>query len=217
MVEDNVLIHYRVESHFWRRKIGNKLDNLIKGIDFSDALVKTKQEFEHESPIEARKMAFNHYQSIVDVLCDGLYKKYSSDKQARIDLQYYLDSGNTFELPKLQTKISDDIFNGINIYMVVDKPLVGIKVKSKNKYCLHGINYHDTALDEQETLIDNLENLLVESKYYEEYGLSARGNQVLKHFGQIGGDAEFFLQTPFDWDILMNEFEGENLLKNGRL
>lgn len=52
------LIYYKVESRFWRRKIGDKLDNLINGIDVSDACVNTSQEFHHSSPIEARKTAF---------------------------------------------------------------------------------------------------------------------------------------------------------------
>ena len=91
------MLYYTVESRFWRRKIGNKLDNLVNGIDFSDAFVNTSKEFHDSSPIKARKAAFNHYQSIIEVLYEGLSKKYTNDSQARIDLQCYLNFYSSFQ------------------------------------------------------------------------------------------------------------------------
>ena len=144
-------LHYIVETKFWRRKIGNKLDNLVNGIDFSDAYVNTSKEFHDLSPIKARKAAFNHYQSIIEVLYEGLDKQYTNDYQARKDLQYYLNSDNDIELGnKTKFKITDDFLNGIEVYMVVEKPLKGKEIKANGKYCIHGIRYVD--------YIDRLDN-----------------------------------------------------------
>lgn len=211
-------IHYIVESTFWRRKIGNKLDNFVNGIDFSDAYVNTSKEFRNSSPIEARRAAFNHYQSIVEVLYEGLNKKYTNDYQARIDLQYYLNSENEIELGKEpKFKISDDFLNGIEVYMIVEKPLKGKEIKTNEKYCIHGIRYVDYIDRLDNDLIESLENLFLENQYYEEFNYPTEKEQVLKHFDPIGGRAEFYLQTPFDWDNFMKDFDGQKLMKNGSL
>jgi hypothetical protein len=209
-------MYYTVEALFWRRKIGNKLDNWNNGIDFSDALVKIKKEFHDSSPIEARKNAFNCYQSIIDVLYDGLGKDYIDDYHARKDLQYYLDSENSVELmkddPSLKFKVSDDIFNGIEVYMVMDKSYRNVKNKRDNKYCIHGIRYLDYVDRLDEDIIDSLENLFIENKFYEKFDYSFDKEIELKHFGAIGGNAEFLLKTPFDWDKFMVENDGTRLL-----
>lgn len=207
------LVYYIVESKFWRRKIGYKLDNLVNGIDFSDAFVNTSKEFHDSSPIKARKAAFNHYQSIIEVLYEGLSKKYTNDSQARIDLQCYLNSENEIELGnETKLKISDDFINGIEIYMIVEKPLKGKEMKAIGKYCIHGIRYIDYFDRLDNDLIENLKNLFVENQYYEEFNYPTDKEQVLKHFDPIGGSAEFYLQTPFDWDNFMNDFDGQELI-----
>ena len=66
-------------------------------------------------------------------------------------------------------------------------------------------------------MIESLENLFIENQYYEEYNYPTEKELVLKHFGPIGGNAEFYLQTPFDWNNLMKEFEGQELIINGSL
>ncbi|MCW2119561.1 hypothetical protein [Flavobacterium sp. 7A] len=211
-------IYYRVESRFWRRKIGNKLDNWITGIDNSDAYVDTNQEFRHASPIEARKAAFDHYQSIIDVLYEGLNKKYTHDYQARIDLQYFLDSGNSVELGnENKFKISDDFLNAIEVYMIVEKPFEDKKLKANGTHCIHGIRYVDYSDRLDSDLIENLKNLFLERQYYEDYNYPTGKEKVLKHFDPIGGTAEFYLQTPYDWDNLMTDFEGQELMKNNNL
>lgn len=208
------MLYYIVESRFWRRKIGDKLDNWLKGVDISDAYVNTNQEFRNNSPIEARKAAFNHYQSIIEVLYEGLNKKYTNDYQARIDLQYYLNSDNDFELGigGSKFKVTDDFINGIEIYMVVEKSSNEIEIVANNKYCIHGVRYVDYTDRLDNDIIENLENLFIENKYYEKHNYSTLKELVLKNFAAIGGDAEFFLQTPFDWDMLMKEFDGQQLI-----
>lgn len=213
-------VYYTVEALFWRRKIGDKLDNWINGIDYSDALVNIKQEFRHSSPIEARKEAFSHYQSLIDVLYDGLGKEYIDDYQARVDIQYYLDSENDIELGNTtRFKITDDMINGIEVYMVVDNSLEDriVRAKTKNKYCIHGIRYINYLDRLDKDLLESLKSLFLEHKYYEEYDLFLGNELVIKHFNKIGGGAEFFLETPFDWDRFMEAFDGHDLLKNGSL
>ena len=126
-------IHYVVDSQFWRRDIGNILDNVLNGVEYDSALVKSSKEFSDVNPINAREMAFSHFSSIVDVLYEGLGIVYSTDCQARIDLQKYFDSNNAVELSGSDSnrkfKVSDDIFNGIEIYMVIDNSIE----KSKDK------------------------------------------------------------------------------------
>ena len=207
-------MYYTVQSLFWRRKIGNKLGKLINNIDYSDALVKMKKEFHNSSPIEARKQAFDYYQSIIDVLYDGLHKKYKDDYQARIDLQYYLNSNNDIELGNTtKFKITDDFLNGIEIYMTIDEPLKGKKSRSDNRYCIHGIHYigYPDRLDED--LIVVLKNLFRECRAYTEYNYPTKNQTILNHFEPIGGNTEFYLQTPFNWDNLITEFKGQKILK----
>lgn len=206
-------IHYIVESTFWKRKVGNRLDNFLNGVDLINSFVNTSKEFRNSSPIEARKAAFNHYQSIVEVLYDGLNKEYSNDYQARIDLQYYLNSENDVELGNnTKFKVTDDLLNGIEVSMIVEKPLKGRVIKAKGKYCIHGIRYIDYFDRLDNDLIENLKNLFVENQYYEEFNYPTDKEQVLKHFDPIGGSAEFYLQTPFDWDNFMNDFDGQELI-----
>lgn len=209
-------MYYTVKSQFWRREIGNKLDKLVNDIDFSEAYVNISKEFHNSSPIKARKAAFKHYQSIVEVLYDGLNKAYTNDYQARIDLQYYLNSDNDIELVnETKFKITDDFLNGIEVYMIVENPLK--EEMTKTKYCIHGIRYVDYIDRLDNDLIENLKNLFVENQYYEEFNYPTDKERVLKHFEPIGGSAEFYLQTPFDWDNFMKEFDGQELIKNGSL
>jgi len=213
-----VNIFYIVESQFWRSKIGDKLESLANGLNLSDTFVKTKKEFRQESPIEARKMAFNHYQSIIDVLYDGLGEYYKNDYQARIDLQYYLDSNNDVEFGNTtKFKVTDDFLNGIEVYMIVERPQKENKTKITNRCCIHGIRYVDYPERLDEDLIATLKNLFIENQCYEENSYPSKKERILKHFDSIGGGAEFLLQTPFDWDILMKEFQGQNLLRDGSL
>lgn len=202
-------IYYTVESKFWRRKIGNKLDNLIRGVDFSDAYVNDSKAFCDASPIEARKAAFNYYQCMIDVLYDGIGENYADDSQARSDLQHYMNSNNEVELGSTtKFKITDDVLNGIEVYMIIDKPLQGREINLNGKYCIHGIRYVDYSDRLDEDLIATLKNLLVEHQYYHDYNYPTEEELVKKDFKPIGGSSEFYLKTPFDWDVLMEDFEG---------
>jgi len=210
-------IYYIVESLFWRKKIGNKLDFLLNGGDLKDAIIHSQKEFIEDSPIIAREKAFSHFSSIVDVLYEGLEKKQTTDEQARIDLQEYLDSNNAVELQRSDSvkkfKVSDDIFNGIEVYMVVDTPLINSKDKQGQKVLIHGIRYIDYPERLDDDLIATLDGLIKEYKYYEQNNYFFQKHLSLIHFEQIGGGAEFILNTPFNWERLMDNWTGRKLIK----
>jgi hypothetical protein len=209
-------INYSVESLFWRREIGNILENIVNRIKFSDALASTYRDFSDEKPINARKAAFSHFSSIVDVLYEGLGKKYSSDFQARVDLQKYFDSNNAVELfgnnPEIRQKLTDDIYNGIQIYMVIDKPLPKSKDKIGQKVPVYGFRYIDYPERLDDYIIVELEGLFKEYKYYEKNNYSTSDLFEFRDFSRIGGTAEFLLKTPFDWQKLMDDFDGQKLI-----
>ena len=134
--------HYFLEALFYRKAIGNKLDFLIKGCDLKDYITHYQKEFRNDSSIIAKEEALSHFQSLIEVLYEGIGKKYTSDKQAEIDLQEYFNSGNDIEFGSISNKITvtDDLFNGINIYLVNDDPFMK-EGKMGNKTLIRGINY----------------------------------------------------------------------------
>ena len=207
-------IYYIVESLFYRKDIGNKLDFLLSNGDLKDSIHHLKREFKDESPIIARESAFNYFQSMVDVLYDGLGAKYTTDEQARIDLQKYFNSGNDVELmgnSQNKFKISDDLFNGLNIYMIVDEPITD-KKKKKNKMLIHGINYIDYPERVDEEITDSIKGLIKECKYYEKYSYSTKGYFSFVVLDRIGGRVESILKTPFDLESFMTKHEGKTLI-----
>lgn len=211
----NPHFHYIVDFLFYRKDIGDKFDFLMNNGDLDDALVKTRKEFRNESPILAREEAFNHFQSYVEVLYDGIHKKYTSDEQARIDLQKYFNSGNDVEMmgsKPYKFKISDDLFNGINIYMIIDVPLTK-KEKKGDKFLVHGIRYIDYPEKPDDEISSTINGLVKECKYYELGSYAFKNHYSFVNFGNIGGKVESILKTPFDWDAFTDKFESYNIFK----
>jgi len=206
--------HYSVDSLFYRKDIGDKFDFLMNNGNLDDSMVKTQKEFHNESPILAREAAFGHFQSYVEVLYEGIKKKYSSDERARIDLQKYFNSGNDVELMGSKPnkfKISDDLFNGINIYMVIDVPLTK-KEKKGDKFLIHGIRYIDYPDKPDDEIISTIKGLVKECEYYELGQYSFGQYYSFIDFDKIGGKIETILKTPFDWDAFTEKYEDFGLL-----
>jgi len=208
-------IHYLVDSKFYRKDIGNKLDFLLNGGNLEQAIVHTKKEFHNESPILAREGAINHFQSYIDVLYEGLGKKFISDELARVDLQKYFNSGNDVELlgnTPMKFKIGDDLFNGINVYMVVDMPIFN-NDKKGDKILIYSIGYLDYPDRVDEDIPVTINGLIKECKYYEQHSYSFNEYYSFVNFDKIGGKIEAILKTPFDWDTFMKKYDGLGLLK----
>lgn len=207
--------HYLVDSKFYRKDIGNKLDFLLNGGNLEEAVVHTTKEFHNESPIVARVEAINHFQSYIDVLYEGKGKKFISDELARIDLQKYFNSGNDVELfgsKPNKFKIGDDIFNGVYVYMVIDKPIINGDNKG-DKILIYGLGYLDYLDRVDKDIPLTINGLIKECHYYEQLSYSFNKYYSFMNFDKIGGGIESILETPFDWDAFMTKFDGLKLLK----
>jgi hypothetical protein len=200
--------HYQLEALFYRKDIGNILNYLTNDCD--DYITHYKKEFRNDNPILARENVFNHYQSIIEVLYDGIYKIYSTDEQARIDLQKFFNSGNDIELCDSSAnpiKIGNDLFNGINIYLVIDTPFTK-SLKQGDKLLIHGINYNDYPDRVDEEVVASIKGLITESECYEHCSYSTNNYVSFVNFDKIGGNVESVLITPMNWETLIAKYEG---------
>ncbi len=210
--------HYLVETCFWRQAHGTA--RAVANIASQDhPIQKTRKEFVADEPIQAREMAFSHFSSIIYVLYQGLGGKFTTDEQARIDLQPYFDSDDAFEAnasnPDRRFKVTLDMMNGVEIYMVLTDPeAVGNKVK---KYSIHGIRYMDYPDRLDRDLINSLESLAHEYCVYETFDYSVRDYRQELDLKRIGGGKVQILATPFDWDQLMTDFEGRPLISSDQI
>jgi len=195
----NKEIFYTVETLFWRKKIGDKLKFIFKGGNIKDAVQHTSKEFRDKSPIVARSMAFSHFQSIVDVLYEAIGKEYKNDKQARIDLQVYFNSGNNYEFRNTETGkfiIGEDFLNGITVYLNMKDEKEGMSRKIQ----IHSINYLDDTDQLDEEVLHSLDGLIEECKMYEENVLSVYQSFKFLNLESLGRGFESVLATPFKWD-----------------
>ncbi|WP_157811545.1 hypothetical protein [Lacinutrix sp. Bg11-31] len=200
-------MHYQIETKYWRRQVPNIHDESHNETPTKTDLVETKNEFHHELPIEARKEAFQHFASILDVLYTGLHKTQTTDKQARIDLQQYLDSGNGIEYlskyPDKKYKINSiDMYNRIEIYMVVN----GVKT------AIHGIRYLDYVDRLDYDLLEDLQGLVLEYNTYTKNNYSTAGYETNVDFTTVGGKKETFIKTPVNWNELVSDYAGLELI-----
>jgi hypothetical protein len=200
-------IRYIIKTKYWRRQVSNIHDESHNETPTKANLVETKKEFHHGSPIEARKAVFEHYRSVLEVLYSGLGISQTTDKQARIDLQYYLDSGNGIEYfskyPDNKYKVNSmDMYNGIEIYMIVNSL----------KTAIHGIRYLDYADNLDVELFEDLEGLVLEHKHYTRNNYPVKGFETSIDFTAIGGNKETFIETPVNWYELVNDYAGLKLI-----
>ncbi len=208
-----IAISYTVETKFWRKKIGNKLDFIQSGRDIHDAYQRSVKEFRYDSPIIAREQAFSHFQSIIEVLYEAMNKPFVSDEQARLDLQEYLNSGNDFELfggktPEHRHKISDDVFNGIWVFMITKD----LTTKKSKKIQIHSINYLEYLERPDEEIQNSLKGLIQEVEIYEQFDFPYGNHHELILLHPIGGKVEFILKTPFNWKSYVNKYDGMLLM-----
>ena len=192
--------HYLVHGLFWKEQMHNA--------DFLEAkkdnLCRISKTFENTDLGKARQEAFAYYQSVIDVLYDALGDSYTTDKQARIDLQTYFHAGCS----KAKTRIGkmtfdDNLFNEIAVYWV----------NGTDKRLIHGIWYRteDEQLQLDERLTTMGDNLIKEHEYYERHRLPIEG-ETLCDMTDLNLGFQFVLPTPFDWD----GFVEDNIAKETR-
>ena len=188
---------YLVHGLFWKGQmhnanyLGTKKDNLCI----------INQTFEDDDLSKARQEAFAYYQSLIDVLYEALGDSYTTDRQARIDLQTYFHAGCSKSTARIGKMVFDDnLFNEIAVYWV----------NGTEKRLIHGIWYRPKEeqhqLGEQFALVGS--NLIKEHAYYERHHLPIE-DETLCDMTDLNLGFQFVLPTPFDWD----GFVEENLTK----
>ncbi|MBQ0768299.1 MAG: hypothetical protein KBT58_03345 [Bizionia sp.] len=207
----NTNIYYQVETKYWRRDVPDVHDEFQDAIPTFFDVAETNTIFKNGSPLAARAAAFNHYFSVLEVLYQGLGKEQTSDAQARIDLQRYLDSGNAIELggKGARFKSSPDHDKGIEIYMVIENPLE----KAPEKILIHGIRYLEYGDRFDAGIQESLEGLLKEYSYYEQYGYALNENREDLNLEAIGGEKVSIIKTPFNWMQLTIDYIGLDLFE----
>ena len=180
--------HYLVHGLFWKEQMHNSDYHKAK----KDNLCSINKIFEDADLSKARQEAFTFYQSVIDVLYEALGDCYTTDQQARIDLQAFLHAGCGKSKTRIGKIIYDDnLFNEIVVYWV----------NGAEKRLIHGIWYRPK--DEQQQLDERLAtmgtNLIKEHAYYERHALPIE-EETLCDMTDLNLGFQFVLPTPFDWD-----------------
>lgn len=167
-----------------------------------------ENKFENENPIEARNLAFRHFQNYIDVLLEAKHKTYQSDKQAREELKSFIDPGTKTKIQFGESEIEfSSVFgNGIGIFLIVDVPRPGDNDEVGEEIFIHGIGYISYISEDTDLLIYDLQR---EYEYYTFYEYSTDGKEKEVVYCNIEDwergyrdDASatyHILETPFDW------------------
>ena len=82
--------------------------------------------FENKNPVIARQEAFTEYEEWIKDLYVGIGKpdKYSTDKQARIDLKQFITPSDKYQIQINNNEIDfeNSIDYGIGVYLIIDNP-----------------------------------------------------------------------------------------------
>ena len=185
--------HYLVHGLFWKEQMHNA--SYLKARKSN--LCRINKVFANDDLYKARQEAFAYYQSLIDVLYDALGNSYTTDQQARIDLQAFLHAGCSTAITHIgKMTFDDNLFNEIAVYWV----------NSTKKKLIHGIWYRPKEKqhqpDELLALMDS--NLIKEHAYYEHYHLPFE-DETLCDMTDLNLGFQFVLPTPFDWDGFNDE------------
>lgn len=174
--------------------------------------------FENENPILARQEAFKEYEEWIDDLYTGMGQAgaYSTDKQARIDLQKFTTPSTKYnvKIDENEIDIGNSFGYGIGVYFIIDKPFhqswesEDMYDKAGDEHLLHGIGTTENYNDPLE-ISDALNN---EIRYYKHYSYDKANFERRANFydwNKPGIDEIRFLETPFDWTGLDAEPEEE--------
>ena len=188
--------HYLVHGLFWKEQMHNA--SYLKAR--KNNLCSINKVFANDDLYKARQEAFAYYQSLIDVLYEALGDSYTTDHQARIDLQTFLNAGCSNAVTRIgKMTFDDNLFNEIAVYWVNDK----------EKRLIHGIWYRPKEKLHQpdEQLATMGSNLIKEHAFYERNNLPIK-QDTLCDMTDLNLGFQFVLPTPFDWD----GFADENLL-----
>ena len=190
---DKKKAYYLVHGLFWKERMHNANYHETR----KNNLCSINKIFANDDLYKARQEAFAYYQSLIDVLYDALGGSYTTDQQARIDLQAFLHAGCSTAVTHIgKMTFDDNLFNEIAVYWV----------DGDKKNLIHGIWYRPKEKlyqpDELLTLMGS--NLIKEHAYYEHYNLPFE-DDTLCDMTDLNLSFQFVLPTPFDWDGFNNE------------
>ena len=188
--------HYLVHGLFWKEQMHKSNYHEIK----KNKLCSINKVFADADLSKARQEAFAYYQSLIDVLYDALGDSYTTDQQARIDLQAFLHAGCSTAVTHIgKMTFDDNLFNEIAVYWV----------NGDKKRLIHGIWYRPKEkLHQPDELLATMgNNLIKEHAYYEHHNLPIE-DETLCDMTDLNLGFQFVLPTPFNWD----GFADENLL-----
>lgn len=181
---------------------------LIRYINADDInFIEVEEKFENENPILARDDAFNFYQNYIDVLLQSKGLKYQSDKQARKELQSFIDSGTSTKVkfPEKGWEINESAGNGIAIFLVIDTSQEKGH-KKDDELLIHGIRDLSRGFNDTDDVIIDLNK---EHNLYKQFGYETKNKQrEIIYCSQdewedgYREDEPFtytILETPFDW------------------
>jgi hypothetical protein len=186
--------HYLVHGLFWKGQMHNA--NYLEAK--KNKLCSINKTFENADLSKARQDAFTYYQSLIEVLYETLGDSYTTDQQARIDLQAFFHAGCSTAVTRIgKMTFDDNLFNEIAIYWV----------NGTEKRLIHGIWYRpkDELHQPDELLAKMGKNLIKEHSYYERNNLPFE-NDTLCDMTDLNLGFQFVLPTPFDWDGFNNKF-----------
>lgn len=193
--------HYAVRVKLIRYKTKDDID-----------FINYEKVYSNENPIIARQEAFNEYQEWINDLYVGIGKsgQYSTDRQARIDLQLFIthSDNHQIQIDENEFDLNNTLDYGIGVYLIIDEPFYDewekdeiysdTRDKEGDKVLLHGIGTTEKYNDPLE-ISDALNK---EIRYYEHYDYDNGGFKKHANFYDwFLGDTEIisFLETPFDW------------------
>ncbi|MBP9150640.1 MAG: putative DNA binding domain-containing protein [Flavobacteriales bacterium] len=192
--------------------VRTKVIKQIKGTGEIDFL-EVEKVFENESPIIARNLAFEHYQSYIDVLLKAKGLEYVSDKQTKVDLATFISPNavSKIQFENSEVEFSSLFGNGIGVFMIIDFPMPDdqFTLKEGDELFVHGIGQVSFLSDNPNRMITELQR---EVEYYEffKYPINNKVTNVLfcsQHEWEEGyRDDEpatyQILETPFSWEGL---------------
>lgn len=190
-------IHYAFKSRFIKKKNENGEYEFIED----------NREFFDDDPINARKAAFKHYLSYLDVLLVSKGSRYESDKQAYKVLESYFDPKTVSVLDNFGFKVSlpDSFGNGIGVYLVIDDEYDNIDY-SRTIELIHGFGQPYEGSCKPESFTVTLER---ELEYYKHFKYNHDGqlttitfcnsDEWIEGYRDDEPQTYTFLKTPFDW------------------
>ena len=182
----NAPFHYKVIVKALRYHTPDQID-----------FINVEQEFRDEIPIKARERAFNFYQNYIDVFLEGKGLPYTTDKQARIDLDSYFNPGTkTVTLYDGGGLEWDDKWgNGIVVLLVIDTK-INKYYEIGDKSILHGIGYIELHLPDPLNMISGLDT---EMDLYNEFGYEHPETIKIDYHDEEELNSYEIIPTPFDW------------------